>query len=63
MPFDWLKKIHLCCLRHNKANVKNVSTRTMTYLKFVHFKVIFKCQFIFLTIHKCKKVNYKEWIQ
>ena len=29
----------LCCLHHNKADVKNVSICT-TYLKFVHFRVI-----------------------
>ena len=31
---------NLCCLRHDKVDVKNVSSHTMFYLKFVNFKVI-----------------------
>ena len=31
---------NLCCLCHNKADIKNVSIRTKLHLSFVHFKVI-----------------------
>ena len=54
----------ICCLSHNKADVKNVSISMTLYLKFVHFKVI-------LNVHLSnsqydiaeKKLNDKEWIQ
>ena len=50
--FDWLKKkiilYNLCCLRHKKAYVKNVSIRTALYLFFVYFKVILNVNSFYL---------------
>ena len=38
---------NLCCLRHNKADVRNVSIRLL-YLNFLHFKVILNVNSFYL---------------
>ena len=45
---------NLCCLCHNKADVKNVSICTMLYLNFVHFKVILKVNSSYLLCVKAE---------
>ena len=54
MPFDWVKNFdyfvfNLCCLRHNKAGLRNVSIRTTLYLKFILF-----------TTNKSRKSNLRN---
>ena len=50
---------NLCCLRHNKGDVRNVSIRTL-YLNFFTFQGHFKCKFIlFIILHNRRKLNHK----
>ena len=51
---------NICCLRYNKADVKNVSIRTL-YLNLVHFKVISNVNLFYLLSGVQEiKLNYKE---
>ena len=51
---------NICCLRYNKADVKNVSIRTL-YLNLVHFKVILNVNLFYLLSGVQEiKLNYKE---